>query len=210
MAPLDAAFAESWPDAPRFNLLDESLYAEMDADGTITPAIRRKTAVLFDYCVEAGATAILFTGSTFGPAVEEARSKLAIPVLKPDEAMADDAVRNGGRIAVLCTAKRALPVVSATLQAAADAAGRRIEIDMVFVPDAQGMLAAGDVLGHQQRIVATAESAARHCDVIVLGQISMSPAMSAVTARMSRPVYTSPSSAVERLRRLTSGMGTGS
>ena len=86
---MQAAFRRDWPEVGTFNLLDESLYAEMDEAGTITPEIIRRIRLLFEYCVSARADAIVFTGSTFGPAVDVVRGPLIVPVVRADEALAE-------------------------------------------------------------------------------------------------------------------------
>src|SRR5215207_10265805 len=84
---MQAAFRRDWPEVGTFNLLDESLYAEMDEAGTITPEIIRRIRLLFEYCVSARADAIVFTGTTFGPAVDVVRGPLIVPVVRADEAL---------------------------------------------------------------------------------------------------------------------------
>ena len=59
----------------------------------------------------------MFSGSTFGPAVEEGRKGIKVPVLRIEEGMMDEAVARGGSILVVSTQKRALPVVRGTLDA---------------------------------------------------------------------------------------------
>ena len=57
----------------------------------------------------------------------KARKGIKVPVLRIEEAMMDEAVARGGSILVVCTQKRAMPVVRGTLDAAAQA--RRQDAD---------------------------------------------------------------------------------
>ena len=100
VAPINEAFAQSWPDAVLMNLLDDSLSTDLARGGKgLDDAMHRRFAVLGDYAVSTGADAILFTCSAFGPCIEAvARRHAAIPVLKPNEAMIEEACRSGARI----------------------------------------------------------------------------------------------------------------
>jgi hypothetical protein len=92
MPPIDDAFKTLWPDAETLNLLDESLYADIPPDGTLAPAIYERVASLLRHCEASRADGILFSGSTFGPAVDAARKRIRVPVLRAEEAMMEQAV----------------------------------------------------------------------------------------------------------------------
>ena len=107
LPPVDEAFKTLWPQAQIVNLLDELLYADVGANGELTPALYARVANLFRHCEASGADGIVFSGSTFGPAVEEGRKGITVPVLRIEEAMMDEAVARGGSILVVSTQKRA-------------------------------------------------------------------------------------------------------
>jgi hypothetical protein len=201
MAPVVAAMREGWPAARVFNLLDESLYGELDAKGTITPEIVRRIRLLFEYCVAARADGVIFSGSTFGPAVETARQGLAIPVLKADEAMIAAALEGGNRIAVLGATERSIAVVSRGIAEAAATADREVAITPHWVPGATEAMAAGKRDEHD-RLVAEAVGRAVDCDLLVVSQISMIPAVLAVPPLPGRTILTSANTAVARLKAL--------
>ena len=97
VAPINEAFAASWPNAILMNLLDDSLSADL-AGGSrgLDDGMYRRFEVLGDYAVASGADAILFTCSAFGPCIDAvARRHAVIPVLKPNEAMIEQACRSG-------------------------------------------------------------------------------------------------------------------
>jgi hypothetical protein len=201
MPPVDAAMRQGWPEAQVFNLLDESLYAELDAKGTITPEIVRRIRLLLEYCVAARGDGVIFSGSTFGPAVETARKDLPIPVLKADEAMIAAALDTGGRIAVLGATERSIAVVVNGIEEAAATAGRRVAIARHWVAGATAAMAAGRRDEHD-RLVAEAVGRATDCDTLVVSQISMIPAVLAVPDLPGRKILTSANTAVARLRAL--------
>ena len=93
--PINAVLAREWPQAERMNLLDDSLSADLARLGTLDTRMTQRFIALADYAVETGAHAILFTCSAFGPCIDAVKRRHAgIPVLKPNEAMIDEAVQN--------------------------------------------------------------------------------------------------------------------
>ena len=156
---------------------------------------------LFRHCELSGAAGIVFTGSTFGPAVEAARWAVEIPILKADEAMADAAVARGKRILILATAKRALPVIRGNLEAVAAKAGKHLEIGEAWVADAQAANNAGRADEHD-RLIAAAAVAAQGYDVIMLGQMSMTPAIKQMPPDVAARTLSSPSASVARMKQL--------
>ena len=201
MPPIDHAFKTQWPQAQTLNVVDESLYADLPQDGTLAPAIYERLASLFRHCKQSGADGLVFTGSTFGPAVEAVRARVAIPVLKSDEAMLDLAVERGKSILLAGTAKRSLPVVRASLDEAAARAGRSPRVTELWVSGARDAILNGDVDTHD-RLIAEQVTAAGDFDAIVLGQISMVSAVARFAPDLARRVLTSPDAAVARMRAL--------
>src|SRR3978361_427583 len=91
--PIEAAFRRLWPEATLMNLLDDSLAGDLARDGMLTPAMTGRFLALARYATTTGADAVLFTCSAFGPCSDAcAREFPAIPVLKPNEAMIEEAV----------------------------------------------------------------------------------------------------------------------
>ncbi|HXD52911.1 MAG TPA: arylsulfatase, partial [Burkholderiales bacterium] len=86
MPPIVASFRAHWPQAHIVNLLEDGLMNDLAADGRLTDTMTERFVQIGHYCVKAAADAILFTCSAFGPAIEECRRQVAIPVLKPNEA----------------------------------------------------------------------------------------------------------------------------
>lgn len=200
VAPCEEAFARLWPEAEAIRLLDEGLYADAGADGSLPANMQTRLRSLFDHCVLSGAKGIVFTGSTFGPVVEKAKAGLAVPLLKADEAMAEMAVAASKRILLLATAKRAIPVIRGNLDAAARAAGRTPEITEVWVDGAQAANNAGRAEEHDRAIT---DAAARHgagYDAIVLGQMSMAPARRLMPADVAARTYTSPDASALKMK----------
>lgn len=205
VAPCEEAFARLWPQAQAIRLLDEGLYADAGADGSLPVNIVERLNGLFRHCVASGANGIVFTGSTFGPAVDAAREGIDVPLLKADEAMAELAVSKAKRIVLLATAKRAIPVIRGNLEAAAARAGVTPGIDEVWVAGAQAANNGGRSVEHDALVAAAAERCSEGADAIVLGQMSMAPARALMSEPTARRVLTSPDASALRMRSILGG-----
>lgn len=205
--PIRAAFAEGWPEAQTFNLLDDSLAPAVRHAGELTAQIHARFQALARYALTAGdgsgpLDAILFTCSAFGPAIEGVQRALPIPVLKPNEAAFEAALGQGRRIGVAVTFEPSLAPLLAELRALAAARGRDAQVEGIAVPGALAALQAGDPLAHDAAIATAVGAAADRHDVIVLGQFSMARARAAMSTALQPRVLTTPDAAVSRLRAL--------
>jgi hypothetical protein len=205
VAPIQAAFAQHWPQAQRMNLLDDSLSVDRARDGELTDAMVRRFVDLAQYAVRTGCGAILFTCSAFGPAIEAAALVSGVPTLKPNQAMFDAAlaIPPRGRVlrlGLVATFQASIAAMQAELETLARAAASQIEVRSVFVPQAMDDLAQGRAAEHDRKIAAAARTLA-DCDAVMLAQFSMAAAAARVQADLPCPVLTSPDCAVLALQR---------
>ncbi len=201
ISPIEAAFRRLWPEVTLMNLLDSSLATDLARDGSLTPAMTDRFLALARYAQSTGSDAILFTCSAFGPCIEACARELApIPVLKPNEAMIEEAVAlTGGRGRIGLMATFAPTLVS--MPAEFDAVAPDATLVPCLVESALTALNAGDLAGHNAD-AAKAALSLDGCDVIALAQFSLSQAAAAVAAATGKTVLTTPDSAVRKLRRL--------
>jgi Asp/Glu/hydantoin racemase len=198
--PIRAAFAEAWPEPDLVNLLDDSLSRDRALVPDLTDGIYSRFDALGAYSVAIGADGILFTCSAFGPAIERVASAVAIPVLKPNEAMFAEAIAIGGKIGMLATFEPSIASMAAEFKVDAAKAGADVTLQSVFVPDAMAALVAGNRDRHD-RLVAETAPALRHCKAIMLAQFSMAPAADGLRHRLpDMPVLTSPGAAVAAMK----------
>jgi hypothetical protein len=203
IAPIEASFARIWPEAQLANLLDDTLSSDLARSGELTPAMGARFLDLARYARSCGADGILFTCSAFGPCIEACARELApTPVLKPNEAMIEDAVALAGaqgRIGLLATFAPTLATMPAEFAAVAPDA----TLISVLASGALAALNRGDGTEHD-RLAAEAARELEGCDVVALAQFSLSSAASRVADTTGRTVLTTPDSAVRKLRRLLS------
>ena len=115
-----------------------------------------------------------------------------MPVLKPNEAMIEQAAKSGRKIGLLSS----FPPTLASMP-------REFPASVELVPKlAEGAMAAldrGDRAEHD-RLVTEASKDLRDCDIIALAQYSMAPAAGKVAEATGRPVLTTPDSAVMKMK----------
>ncbi|MGA8514785.1 MAG: aspartate/glutamate racemase family protein [Burkholderiaceae bacterium] len=199
--PINEALKRDWPQAVRMNLLDDSLSADLAASGRGQDAVmHQRFARLAQYAVDCGSDAILFTCSAFGTCIEAvAAQHPTIPVLKPNEAMVDDAAALGQRVGLVAT-------FAPTLVSMPPEFPKHVVLDTAMVEGAMAALNAGDGDTHDTLIAQAAEQlAAKGCGVIALAQFSMARAAGLVAQRTGLTVITPVSSAVAKLKRVLQG-----
>jgi Asp/Glu/hydantoin racemase len=202
--PIVAAFKRLWPEARPTNLLEDSLAVDLAADGLLTDTMTERFVTLARYARGCGADAILFTCSAFGPAIEAARAALDVPVLKPNEAMLEEALAGGTRIGLIATFAPSIPSLKAELEELAAQKGVKLSIRTSAVPSALAALHDGQPAEHD-RLIAAAAAEMGDCEALILGQFSMASAAEAIPSKAGRKVLTSPASAVLRLKRALGG-----
>jgi aspartate/glutamate racemase len=199
VAPINEAMARDWPEAQRMNLLDDSLSADLAREGRgLDAAMHARFEALTAYAESTGVQGILFTCSAFGPCIEAAAARRPqLPVLKPNEAMVDEAValaavRPIGLLATFGPTLQSMPPEFP--------AGTRLHLGLA--DGALDALNAGDTARHDALAVAAAlRLREQGSAVIALAQFSLARAAAAVEAATGLPVLTTPGSAIRALRR---------
>jgi Asp/Glu/hydantoin racemase len=199
---MDAAvrsFATDWPEARISNLMDDGLFAWIRETGGVVPEMYDVFRTLTRYIVTRGADGILFTCSAFRECIDTCIAEFDVPILKPNDAMIEQALQAGSRIAVMATVGPTIPSISAEIREMAAARGQQVELVPYVVEGAFDALANGDAVRHDTLVAARAREI-RDCDVIVLAQFTLSRAVPAVTAVSNIPVFNSPGAAVAKMR----------
>lgn len=157
----------------RHRVRADLLAAAERAEAGTGPVLQRTAAEL--EILAAGADAVLLTCSTLGPAAALAQAATAVPVLRVDQALADEAVARGGRVIVLCATGTTIAPTRTLFEHAALLTGAEVEIRLV--PDAWARFKAGDTDAYLQLVAEAADLAAREGPAAVaLAQASMAGA----------------------------------
>jgi len=196
------AFSADWPEARVSNLLDDSLFAWVREAGGVVPEMYDVFRDLTHHMIGRGADGILFTCSAFRPVIDACIREFPVPILKPNDAMIEQALAAGSRIAVMATVGPTIPSISVEIEELAAARSQKVELTPYVVEGAFDALASGDAATHD-RLVAERARDIRDCDAIVLAQFTLSRAVPAVQSVNKTPIFNSPGAAVARMREMT-------
>ena len=200
--PANKAFDELWPEAFKFNLMDDSLSRDLAAaDGTITMEINSRIIDLSRYAIATGANGILYTCSAFGRSIKAAGLLSPVPILRPNEAAVDAALDAGSRIALLATFVPTVGMMKGEVEARAKERNLTPTIEARHVPGALDALQAGRADEHDA-LIAKAAAELPPVDAVVLAQFSMTRAAAAIADVSGRKVITTPGSAIAKLKGL--------
>lgn len=208
IGPVEAAFAEAWPGAELISLLDEGLSIDRAKQAELAPELAARIVALARYAEGNGPAGILYTCSAFGAAIEEAARTSPLPVLKPNEAMFDEAFSHGARAAMIYTFPAAAEGMVEEFREEAARRGSGASLTTHFAEGAREALAAGDAETHN-RLIAETVARTPEADVYLLAHFSMAPAAPACRAVTERPVLTAPEAAVRRMKALVEARGQG-
>ena len=197
--PIQLAFKEQWPDAETVNLLDDSLGKDLNSGDFERDLIEHRIVTLGKYGERIGADGILYSCSAFGREIDVAKKQLQIPVLKPNEAMFEEAIKIGGKIGMIATFKPSIPSMDKEFYSLTEALTRKVQLDSIFVDGAMTALAQGNLEMHN-RLIQEASTIFAGYRAVMLAQFSASQASKVVEDQLGCTVLTSPLSAVRKLK----------
>lgn len=196
---LRAAFRDEIPEARLINIIDDSLLDEVKTVGHVTPGIVRRMCAYFSQAEQLGVDLIFNQCSSVGEAADVAKATVSVPVLKVDEAMAEEAVRIGGVIAVVATVASTMGPSCRLVERKALEAGKSVVIKQVLIDGALDVLMTQGKDKHNEMVLARVEEAAKTADVVVLAQGSM-VALEPLLSHIDKPVLTSIRRGVRKAR----------
>ena len=184
-------------------MVDESLIQDTIRSGNLRKVTMRRLVDQIASAEAAGADAVLVTCSSIGPGVTLAQQLFDLPVLRIDEAMAEEAVRQADTIGVLATLRTTLDPTAALLRKKAANAGRRVELVECLCQDAFPAVLAGDTETHDRLLRKALVEDLKGVDVIVLAQASMARVVATLApGTLQAQVLSSPELAVLSARQV--------
>lgn len=201
-----ALCAAEMPEVELFHMVDESLIQDTIRAGRLRGITIRRLLGQIESAAAAGADAVMVTCSSIGPGVALAQSLFDLPVIRVDEAMAEEAVRKGRRIGVAATLRTTLEPTIELLKEKAAQDGRAIEIVESLAEGAFDAVLSGDVETHDRILTERLLRDLHDVDVIVLAQASMARVVNEMPAgKLKIPVLSSPELAVRRANSILRG-----
>jgi hypothetical protein len=156
------------------HIVRPDLLAAAEMAGGLTPEIISQAQVaLKALCNDHDA--VLLTCSTLGPSVYGMSDKTSTPVIRVDEALANQAVLSGGRVVVLCAVETTVAPTSELFLRASASTSATVEVKLI--PNIWSLFKAGALNEYFSAIAAAAHGAYTHgADVVALAQASMANA----------------------------------
>ena len=182
------------------NYLDEGLQKLVAQECKVTDKSIGRMAALIGTAIGDGAEIILLTCTVFTPVVGRLNELFSVPIISVDGAMLDEAAALNKSTAILCTFATTVETSKIVFKASAKKYGVDPRVDIFLLEDAARAINSGDKEEHDRIIAREAEKMSREHDLIVLAQMSMAGAK-AFIKDCSKPVLTSPESAMEALKR---------
>lgn len=193
---------EIMPEVKVYQIIDDSLIREVNANGGSTAGVRRRMLAYYQNAASLGVDLILNQCSSVGEVADAIRPFVDVPIVKIDEAMARKAVGLGRKIAVIATVQSTVGPSVRLIETEARRADVEVSVTPHLVDGAMMILIEkGDVETHNRMVIGAVEKAAEDHDVVVLAQGSM-VVLAPLLTSIKKPVLTSPRLGVEYVREL--------
>ncbi len=203
--PLKALAAELMPGVRVSTFVDDTILPQLGENGGDLRAVEPRLTCYARFAEETGADIILSACSSVGELARTMREAVTIPVVRIDEAMAEEAVRSAQHIGVAATMPTTLAPTMRLLREKAEAAGREVRLESVCVQAAFERLAAGDQEGHDALLAQALTELAGRTERVVLAQASMARVVPALPAELQGKFLTSPRLGMERVKAVLEG-----
>jgi Asp/Glu/hydantoin racemase len=202
--PLRALADELLAECEVINFVDDSILPQLGRSGGDLSAVADRLVQYARFAEHAGADVILNACSSVGGAVAQMRQQVAIPVVRIDEAMAEEAVRRGERIGIIATLATTLNPTRQLVQSKARA---DVTIVPVLADTAYQKLVAGDKAGHDTELAAALVDLAASVDVVVLAQASMARVVPSLPPAAQQKCLSSPRMGMARVKAVLEQQG---
>ena len=169
--------------------------------GKFTPINHQRLRLDMQAQALTGADIIVVTCSTLSPSVRLLRGEFNVPVVAIDDAMVNEAVAAGTKIGLMATAKSTVAPSTSAIEAAAEAAGKEIDLKVLYNEEAILALKSGDQATHDRLVLEMADQM-KDRDVIVLAQASTAYMEQAVAERSGVKTLSSPARCIAQLRKM--------
>jgi aspartate/glutamate racemase len=191
--------AKIMPEVEFMHIVEDAMIRDVMKNGGPTPAINARIAGYVHAAERAGCSIFMTACSSIGGSVEQCQFLSSIPLTRIDEAMVEEAIARGPRIAVLATVETTLKPTVEFIERKARVAGRQIVLNSTLMAEAFTALLAGDAATHDRIVSGGLREALAGADVIVLAQASMARVLAAMETP-AVPVLTSPERGMLRLK----------
>ena len=199
---LKGLFKEILPEVEVINIIDDSLLEEVKKNDGLTSAIIGRMCTYVQVAEKLGVDLIFNQCSSVGEAAEIAKKCVSVPLLRVDEAMAEEACALGSKIGVIATVKSTMRPSCNLIKQKAELINKKVEVNEFLVDGALDILMKEkNLVKHNELVLDAIKTAAKTNDVIVLAQGSMTAILPYITG-VDKPVLTSPRLGVLKAKEL--------
>ncbi|QHT61120.1 aspartate/glutamate racemase family protein [Paenibacillus lycopersici] len=203
--PLKAVAAEYLPGWELINFVDDSILPELIRNEGMTETVIERWLAYAKYAEQQGAACIVSACSSVGEVAEMARQVVKVPVLRIDEAMAEEAVSSGRRIGVAASLATTLQPTIRLIERKAEQRGEAIELKPALAAEAYRLLMSGDKEGHDRVLAASLLELIESVDVVVLAQASMARVVASLPEGLQSKFLASPRLGMAYISRIAAG-----
>jgi thiamine pyrophosphate-dependent acetolactate synthase large subunit-like protein len=182
------------------NLVDDSILPQLSNNGGNIKEIAERWESYAKVAQGQGADCILNACSSIGELVSLTQRKIAIPIVRIDDAMAEYAVNAAAKIGVSATLETTLKPTLELLKQKAAQKQKAVEFQPILVASAYRKLMANDKAGHDHDLAAALRELAQKVDIVVLAQASMARVVSTFPVEEQRNFVTSPELGMEAVK----------
>lgn len=197
---------EMLPSIELVNFVDDSILPQLGQNGGNLTEVEERLVHYARFAEQVGADVILEACSSVGEVVPKMQSAVSIPIVRIDDAMAEEAVQRGTRLGVAATLATTLQPTTRLLKSKAEAAGKQVGVTPLLIEGAYQKLMAGDRDGHDNLLVEKLQELARNVGVVVLAQASMARVLPRLSAADQDKILTSPRLAMERVKNVVASL----
>ena len=190
--PTKELFSKYLPNIRLINIVDESLIQDVISAGKVPDAVKKRLINYYYSAVDAKSDIIFNTCSSVREVAAIARNFIPVPIIRIDEAMAEEAIVKSGRIGVLATLPTTLGPTCRLLELKAAEIGKSITVIEGLAGGAYQAVIEGNKEKHDELILNKALEIADKCDVIVLAQGSMARMEEQLALKTGKIVLSSP------------------
>ncbi|KKI90086.1 hypothetical protein WQ54_23535 [Bacillus sp. SA1-12] len=198
--PLKDLAAKHLPAHRVINFVDDSILPQLGQNGGKLEEVQERLIQYTKNAEALGADIILNACSSVGEIVPLAREKVSIPVIRIDDAMAEEAIIRGKRIGVAATLATTLNPTIRLLKEKAEKFSTQVIFEPVLVEEAYQRLIKGDKAGHDDLLANMLSDLAYRSDLVVLAQASMARVLGKFPKQMQTKFLTSPELGMERVK----------
>lgn len=200
--PTKALFAKYLPDVRLINIVDDSLIQDVIKANSVPWGVRRRLINYYFMARDAGADVIFNTCSSVGDVALHAREILDVPIVKIDDAMAEEAVLKYKKIGVLATLQTTLEPTIRLLHHFGRIHNKNCFVVESLAKGAFEAIVNGDQTLHDSLIIEAANSIAPDVDAFVLAQGSMARMEAKLSEITHKPILSSPERGVLSLQKV--------